>query len=158
MRSKNLAALAVALFSCFLFLSSFVKLNSSFIFSIFIFFLLFCLSFFEFSEKFFLLEIKSELIYFLKRKDCLFASNWIFLIWEIAMNKTENFKCNNEDNIEDLIRREMEIDNIIKNQTRNESRLPYRERRKLALKQLNKSEPKKDLDIIKNEYLYTCSL
>ena len=69
------------------------------------------------------------------------------------MNKTENFKCNNEDNIEDLIRREMEIDNIIKNQTRNESRLPYRERRKLALKQLNKSEPKKDLDIINNNII-----
>ena len=69
------------------------------------------------------------------------------------MNKTENFKCNNEDNIEDLIRREMEIDNIIKNQTRTESRLPYRERRKLALKQLNKSEPKKDLDIINNNII-----
>ena len=69
------------------------------------------------------------------------------------MNKTENFKCNNEDNNEDLIRREMEIDNIIKNQTRTESRLPYRERRKLALKQLNKSEPKKDLDIINNNII-----
>ena len=69
------------------------------------------------------------------------------------MNKTENFKCNNEDNIEDLIRREMEIDNIIKNQSRTESRLPYRERRKLALKQLNKSEPKKDLDIINNNII-----
>ena len=69
------------------------------------------------------------------------------------MNKTENFKCNNEDNIEDLIRREIEIDKIIKMQTRTESRLPYRERRKLALKQLNKSEPKKDLDIINNNII-----
>ena len=69
------------------------------------------------------------------------------------MNKTENFKCNNEDNNEDLIRREIEIDKIIKMQTRTESRLPYRERRKLALKQLNKSEPKKDLDIINNNII-----
>ena len=69
------------------------------------------------------------------------------------MNKSENFKCKNEDNIEDLIRREIEIDKIIKMQTRTESRLPYRERRKLALKQLNKSEPKKDLDIINNNII-----
>ena len=69
------------------------------------------------------------------------------------MNKSENFKCKNEDIIEDLIRREIEIDKIIKMQTRTESRLPYRERRKLALKQLNKSEPKKDLDIINNNII-----
>ena len=69
------------------------------------------------------------------------------------MNKSENFKCKNEDNIEDLIRREIEIDKIIKMQTRTESRLTYRERRKLALKQLNKSEPKKDLDIINNNII-----
>ena len=69
------------------------------------------------------------------------------------MNKSENFKCKNEDNIEDLIRREIEIDKIIKMQTRTESRLPYRERRILALKQLNKSEPKKDLDIINNNII-----
>jgi len=69
------------------------------------------------------------------------------------MNKSENFKCKNEDNIEDSIRREIEIDKIIKMQTRTESRLPYRERRKLALKQLNKSEPKKDLDIINNNII-----
>ena len=69
------------------------------------------------------------------------------------MNKTENFKCNNEDNIEDLIRREIEIDKIIKMQTRTESRLPYRERRKLALKKLNKPESNKDLDISKSNII-----
>ena len=63
------------------------------------------------------------------------------------MKKRENFKCNIKDYNEDIISLEIEIIKIIRMQTKAESRLPYRERRKLALKKLNKSETKKDLDI-----------
>ena len=69
------------------------------------------------------------------------------------MKKRENFKCNIKDYNEDIISREMEIIKIIKMQTKAESRLPYRERRKLALKKLNKSESNKDLDISKSNII-----
>ena len=69
------------------------------------------------------------------------------------MKKRENCKSNIKDDNEDIISREMEIIKIIKMQTKAESRLPYRERRKLALKKLNKSESNKDLDISKSNII-----
>ena len=69
------------------------------------------------------------------------------------MKKRENCKSNIKDDNEDIIRREMEIIKIIKMQTKAESRLPYRERRKLALKKLNKPESNKDLDISKSNII-----
>ena len=62
----------------------------------------------------------------------------------MSVIETEN---NSIENIyEDRMSFENEIDKIIEMQTREESRLPYRERRKLALKQLNKQDIKDYMD------------
>ena len=69
----------------------------------------------------------------------------------MSVIETEN---NSIENIyEDRMSFENEIDKIIEMQTREESRLPYRERRKFALKQLNKQDIKDYMDFTNNNII-----
>ena len=69
----------------------------------------------------------------------------------MSVIETEN---NSIENIyEDRMSFENEIDKIIEMQTREESRLPFRERRKLALKQLNKQDIKDYMDFTNNNII-----
>ena len=67
----------------------------------------------------------------------------------IMENKLVDIKRKNID----LINKELEIDKIIKLQTKKESRLPYRKRRELALKQLNETNVNEYLNLMNNDII-----
>ena len=64
-------------------------------------------------------------------------------------NKLLDIKIKNK-NIND---KELEIAKIIKIQTKKESRLPYRKRRELALKQLNETNVNEYLNLMNNDII-----
>ena len=69
----------------------------------------------------------------------------------MALN--EKMKNKKEEDYEDLIKIEVEIAKIIELQTKKESRLPYRKRRELALKQLNKINVNEYLNLMNNDII-----